>query len=287
MLPSLGGLGEQAKDLLSEPAPIKAQITIKKGGQFAKSPVAYGNIADSVSSQLGALLGDEMDSVLAETNTAMAAMNLDNSVFTGYADNEVIQVQMNPTTYSIKSVSNYKSQNMGGLKPDNRTFGTFAPPTPRILSVKLVYDGMLQADYFDKLKAGGAEAFNVISSATSLMSLAKNAVTGYKKFGGAKDLQKLYLEKLLSLTKVLTVINTPPLIAFNYGSVTFEGYVKQVSVEYKKFNAMGEIMGAEVVVEIEESSQFAEAEAGQSANTSIPSIPDTGSGSAALPDAAI
>ena len=278
----LNDLMSKGKDLLSqeEAAPVKAQIIIKKGGQFKESDDMMGNMLSSLG-----LSSDDMGDLLAQHDDLMSAAGIDNENFTGYKDNEVIKVQMNPNSYTIKSKSNFKSESMGGLKPDNATFGTFTPAQPRNLSVKLFYDTMLQADYLDKVKDAGQGVVKALSSSTDFMSAGMGLMKVYQKFNGKEDLQKLYLEKLLCLTRVLQGINTPPLVCFNYGSVDFEGYVKDVIVEYKRFNKVGEVIRAEVTLSIEESNSYSDKEA-SSAKGGAKS-PSISSGSKALPNSPI
>lgn len=279
---NLIGLGKQAQDAFSqeEAAAVKAQIVIKKGGKFTDSEERTGDLG-SMLSDIG-FSTDDMQDLMEEHKALMSATGLEAENFTGYQDNEVIKVQMNPNSYTIKSKTNFITQNMGGLKPDNATFGIFTPPEPRVLSVKLYYDTMLQADYLDKLKEAGSSVLKSLSGAKDFMSAGMGLMKAYQKFNGKEDLQKLYLEKILCLTRVLNQINTPPLISFEYGSISFEGYVKDVTVDYKRFNKMGEVVRAEVSLSIEESNSYGDKE--KTSGSKEAKKPEIGSSSKALPN---
>lgn len=255
-----------------EAAPVKAQIKIVKGGHFLtgeeeqKSPLSGFSLSDM------GLPSDLMDNTIAEFNELQQSMGLGETDFTGYGNGEIIQVQLNPNSYTIQSKSNFKSEKMGGIKTQEKTIGVFSPPNPRELSVELFYDTMLQADYLDKLKEIGTSVANSLTSANGLMDMGTKLMSVYQKFTSKEDLNKLYLDKLLGLTRILKEIQTPALISFQYGSTAFEGYVDNVSVEYKRFNKMGEVTRAQVHLSIKESNIFGDKDKASGSETKMPTL---------------
>ncbi|MFI3174344.1 MAG: hypothetical protein R3Y53_03965 [Bacillota bacterium] len=274
------------------PAPVKAKIVIRKGGVFAPPPEEGDSVSDltgSMNDLLSDVFGaDEANEVTAQASSVMSMIGSDDGVLEGYKDGEVIEVQMNPTSYSISSNSNFNAEAMGGAPPEGGKYGTFGAPKPKTLSVKLIYDIIIQKDYFDQLKQQGnavkdigMSAINLFTGDISMTDAMSSAGESFKAFDKEKDLQQKYLEKLLALTRILSKINTPPLIAFEYGSVVFEGYAKSVSVDYKKFSTAGEVLSAEVSLSMEEGNQFAES----SKDTTEPQgLPSMDSISDAIPD---
>lgn len=282
MLENLSKIKESLSPFMEEAAAAKAKIVIVKGGTFAEEE------EDSMSpmsllAQSG-LPQEMLESTMADFQSMQENMGVDLGPIRGYMDKEEIKVQMNPNSYTIKSDSNFKSEKMGGTSSDTGTFGTFGPARPRMLSVKLFYDTMLQGDYLDKLKNSKdsiVSAFTSLTSASGLMDAGLKLMNAYQKFNGKEDLNKLYLDKLLGLTRILKEISTPPLISFQYGSTTFEGYAKNVSVEYQRFNKVGEVIRAEVTLSVEESNQYGTKKEANTAGAQTPSI---GSTSSVLPN---
>lgn len=273
--------------------PAKAKIVIVKGGSFAQLEESSSLGMDSVNSAFGSLL-DESDMAEIQKQSDAVTEALGDSVFNGYKDNEVIEVQMNPTTYSIKSSATFKPKTQGGAVPDNGTFATFTPPEPKELSVRLLYDMSIEEDYFKKLSGYAKTAEEIFVSAKDLITggmstegLIKFGTDTYDKFKTEKDLHSKYLEKLLCLTRILKGIYTPPLISFVYGSVTFEGYVKSVDVQYKKFSKVGEVSAAEVSLIILESNPYAESVDESKADATSFEPPSLGNISEAVDDAEV
>lgn len=259
-----------------EAAPVKAQIKIVKGGHFLtgeeqKSPLSGLSLSGMES------LGDLTDNVMAEFNELQQSIGLGDTDFTGYNNGEVIQVQLNPNSYTIKSKANFKSEKMGGIKTQEKTMGVFSPPAPKELSVELFYDTMLQSDYLDKLKEIGTSVANSLTSANGLTDMGTKLMSVYQKFTSKEDLNKLYLDKLLGLTRILKEIQTPALVCFQYGSTSFEGYVDNVSVEYKRFNKMGEVTRAQVRLSIKESNIFGAKEKAGGNEIKTPSLSSSSS----------
>ena len=204
MLETLNGIKDGLGFSQEEPAAVKAQIVIKKGGQFFTEEEATANAFDASSLLKGAGLDDSfINDTLSELNSMTESMGLDDVNFTGYKDGQIIKVQMNPNSYTISSKTNFKNEKMGGIKSESGTFGVFVPPEPRSLNVKLFYDTMLQGEYLDKLKNAGEDISKSLTSATGLAGAATQLISVFKKFSGKEDLNKLYLDKLLGLTRVL------------------------------------------------------------------------------------
>lgn len=264
---------ENMNQTQEEPAPVKAQIVIKKGGQFFTEADATENVFDAQSLMKSAgLSADFISETMGELNAMTDALGLTDEELTGYKDGQVIKVQMNPNSYTITSRTNFKNERMGGIRSESATFGFFAPPHPRTLSVKLFYDIMLQADYLNKLSSLGKDVANSLTSVSGITNMGMQLMSTFKKFSGKEDIGKLYLDKLLGLTRILKGINTPPLVSFQYGSTAFEGYVKDVNVVYQRFNQVGEVTRAEVSMTIEESNIFSEKEGGSGAEAPLPSL---------------
>lgn len=269
---------------------VKAKIVVKKGGLFPQESGSDsgGSSLDSMLGELGGatadLAGGDLAAMTEQTNELMDGF-LGTSEYAGFKTGEEFEVQLNPTTYKISSTSSFDNQKMGGVAPTSKTFGQATPPKPRSLSVTLFYDMEIKNDYFKTIGAAGTEAKSLISDATSLTTFIMSAAASAQKYLSTKDLQKLYLDRLLSLTKVLKDLNTPALVSFEYGSVVFEGYVKSVSVNYEKMGAQGEILSATVSLEMEEANPY-----GTTSSTEDNTTPTTGAastGSASLPDTAI
>lgn len=244
---------EQLENIMTseEPAVVKAQIVIVKGGNFADN---QSEEDDPFSSMMAGI--DIDNEVMSQFNELTSALGIDDESFTGYKDGEVIKVQLNPNSYSIKSITNFRGGMMGGMKGKDNTANIFGPSKPRELSVELFYDTNLQADYLEKIKNTTSDIVKSLNSATSLMTAVTSSLSVYKKYNTKEDLNKLYLNKLMGLTRVLKGINTPPIISFKYGSTEFEGYAKEVSVKYERFNKEGEVTRATVFLSIKESNAF-------------------------------
>lgn len=226
----------------SEAAATKAKIVIKKGGKFLTADEAN----DDMAGLFDADIMSEVDSLLSTVGIG--------KTLTGYTANQTITVLVNPQSFSIYSKSNFKPSQLGGPAPEEATYGTFEPTIPRTLDVTLFYDVTIGGDYFSKMGSvvsGVASAVTTSGFSNKLSGIA-SAVTG----AITDDLQNKYLDELMSLTRVLQDINTPPLIAFDYGSIIFEGYATNVDVEYKRFDKSGKVIRAEVKLTIEEADPF-------------------------------
>jgi len=244
----LFGVYNKIKSVLPKDPPIaKAYILIKKGGRFSENQ--EGDSIDDMISQLD-LGAVEISQMKSELNSVMKSMGI-SGPFSGFEDNEKIFVQLNPNSYTITSKTNFKSVNMGGIKNKDKGFGTYPPPLPRTLKVTFYYDSSIQEGILKKLNDSEDDVKKVLSM-NSLIDAGLGAVSLYKKFTGVEDLNKLYLDKIMALTKNLEETHTPPLISFNYGSTSFVGYTKDVNVSYKKFNYLGEVTRADVTMTIEE-----------------------------------
>ena len=243
-----GAYSSIKKALPKEPPIAKAYILIKKGGRFSQNQES--SELDEMLSQVD-ISSEELNEFKSEVNSMLKTMGVEGP-FNGFEDNEKIFVQLNPRSYTISSRTNFKSQNMGGVKNKDKGFGTYPPPDPRTLKVTFYYDTSIQKSLIEKLNDADNEIKGVLN-AKSFADAGANALGLYKKFNGGEDLNKLYLDKIMALTQNLQETHTPPLISFNYGSTSFVGYTKEVNVDYKKFNNLGEVIRAEVTMTIEES----------------------------------
>lgn len=246
----------------SEAAATKAKIIIKKGGKFLT--------ADEANDDMAGLFDSD---ILSEVDSLLSSVGIGKTL-TGYTTNDTIKVLVNPQSFMVHSKSNFKPSQLGGPAPEEATYGTFEPTIPRTLEVTLFYDVTLSGDYFSKF---GSVVSGVASAVTSSgfsnkVSGIASAITGIT----TDNLQSKYLDELMSLTRVLQDINTPPLIAFDYGSIIFEGYASSVDVEYKRFDKSGNVIRAEVKLTIEEADPFQHTTSVVSAltDTSISSVSD-------------
>jgi len=149
--------------------------------------------------------------------------------------NEKIEVQFNPTEYSISSSVSYNPKKSGSKKKDKVNHYGFVPSEPRQLQVKLFYDTTMRA-YLDAMK----DSF-------------KNSSDTYEeKYKGNEDVNSIYIDKLMALMKDEKTSNKPPEVIFSWGSTNFKGYISSLDVNYKRFNANGEPTRAEVSVSMKE-----------------------------------
>lgn len=263
----LYGAYSNIKGVLSQEPPIaKAYILIKKGGRFSQNQES--SAIDDMISQIK-MSPQELKEFKSEMKDMMKTMGVDGP-FSGFEDNEKIFVQLNPKDYTITSKTNFKSENMGGVKNKDKGFGTYPPPQPRTLNVTFYYDTSIQKSILEKMNDADSEIKGLLQS-KSLMDAGLNAVKVYKKFNGGEDLNKLYLDKIMALTQNLEETHTPALISFNYGSTSFVGYTQEVKINYKKFNNLGEVVRAEVSMTVEESKDDTEGAAGSSGGISVSS----------------
>mgnify|MGYP003300908974 CR=1 FL=1 len=155
---------------------------------------------------------------------------------------EEIEVQFNPNEYSISMSSKCKLRPLKkkSEEEDEIEYASFIPENPRELSVTLFYDTLMQA-YFDARKD----------------NFSKSADIYEKKYGKDKqqNVNEVYLNKLMALTAEEKTSKRPPRVVFAWGSHYFVGYVTSLDISYKRFNANGVPIRAEVSMRIIECRQ--------------------------------
>lgn len=170
-----------------------------------------------------------------------------------YKKDQKIPAQFNPTDYRISISSKYEPEK-SGITQDSDTFGLFRPPEPSRLTVTLLYDSVIQADYFNKVKNDTQEK-SLNSTPLTLdgtASIGADVNNAYAKYDGNDDLNETYIESLLNLARLTTETARPPLICFSYGSTKFIGYMESVDVNFVRFNKAGEVIRAEISLTINE-----------------------------------
>ncbi len=146
---------------------------------------------------------------------------------------EEIEVQFNPNEYSISMSSKCKLRPLKKKSEEEEEieYASFIPENSRELSVTLFYDTWMQT-YFDARKD----------------NFSKSAEDYEKKYEKDKqqNVNEVYLNKLMALTAEEKTRKRPPRIAFSWGSHYFVGYVTSLDISYKRFNANGVPIRAEV-----------------------------------------
>lgn len=172
-----------------------------------------------------------------------------------YKEGQIIPAQFNPTEYSIRISTKYEPEK-GGISQDSDTFGNFRPPEPARLSVKLIYDSVIQMDYLDKMKGMAEYGIKTLDSMTinleGFRGASKDFLNAYSKYDDKDDLNSSYIESILNLARLTSETGRPPLISFLYGSTNFVGYLESVDVNFKRFNKLGEVIRAEISIDINE-----------------------------------
>lgn len=152
-----------------------------------------------------------------------------------FSEREKIEVQFNPTEYSIsaQTVGKTKQKGEGGKQKSN--FYDFKTSEPKTLQVKLFYDAAMQG-----FQEAAEEGF-------------QKPVSSYdKKYKGNQDVSKLYINKLMALLSSGGKNHLPPRIVFSWGSTSFRGYATSIQVSYQRFNQNGEPIRAEINLTIHE-----------------------------------
>lgn len=160
--------------------------------------------------------------------------------------NDIITVQLNPTSYTIKKDTNFNPKiNFGGKY--NKNYGAFQNTSPRTLNVTLLFDA-----FFELEQKSATKTNNTLSFQTESI-MGESSIMTAKQDSKAIDIQKMYIEKIMSLTSLSKDTLRPPLVTFQYGSIHFTGYVTSVDVSYKRFDKEGEPIRAEIALSMKES----------------------------------
>lgn len=160
--------------------------------------------------------------------------------------NDTIVVQLNPNSYSIKKNTNFVPKTNFEGEYD-KSYGVFQDNSPRTLHMTLLFDA-----FFELEQKSGAKTSNILSFQTENIMGESNIMTA-KQNSKAIDLQKTYIEKIMSLTSLSKDTLRPPLVTFRYGSIYFTGYMESVDVTYKRFDKEGEPIRAEITLSMKES----------------------------------
>lgn len=163
-----------------------------------------------------------------------------------WKQNDIITVQFNPTQYNMKKSSHFQPKANFEGKYDN-SYGAFQNESPRTLSMTLLFDA-----FFESEQKSGAKTSTMLSFQTENIMGESNMMRA-KKEDKAIDLQKTYIEKIMSLASISKDTLRPPLITFQYGSIRFTGYMETVDVTYKRFDREGEPIRAEISLSMKES----------------------------------
>ncbi len=163
-----------------------------------------------------------------------------------WKQNDKIIVQFNPTHYNIKKNSHFQPKANFEGKYD-KSYGTFQNESPKTLNMTLFFDA-----FFESEQKSGAKTSTTLSFQTENI-MGESSMMSAKKDDKAIDLQKTYIEKIISLASVSKDTLRPPLITFQYGSIHFTGYMEAVDVTYKRFDREGEPIRAEISLSMKES----------------------------------
>ena len=159
--------------------------------------------------------------------------------------NDKFVVQFNPVSYNIKKTTEFQPKgNFNGQYSAN--YGEFQNNSPKTLHMTLLFDA-----FFAVEQKSGAKTTATLSFQTESIMGESSTMTA-KAETKAIDLQKVYIEKLLSLTSCAKKTSRPPLITFQYGSVAFTGYMESVDVQYKRFDKEGQPIRAEAALSMKE-----------------------------------
>lgn len=154
-------------------------------------------------------------------------------------------VQLNPTSYNIRKSTEFQPKgDFNGQYTAN--YGEFQNNSPKTLHMTLLFDA-----FFALEQKSGAKTTSTLSFQTESITGESNTMTA-KQESRAIDLQKVYIEKILSLTNCAKKTSRPPLVTFQYGSVSFTGYMEFVDVQYKRFDKEGEPIRVEVTLSMKE-----------------------------------
>ena len=151
-----------------------------------------------------------------------------------FKKNAKIELQLNPSDYSINTAVNFKPES-AGINQEEGSFGSFMKEARPVLSVKFFFDSEL-----NKKNSGALSAIKSMFS-----SKEKNP---FEDMLG--DIESKYLIKLRALTGISELEKRPPQVAFVYGEMRFRGFVSNLDIRYKEFNANGVVTRAEADVKI-------------------------------------
>ncbi len=152
-----------------------------------------------------------------------------------FTQGEKIEVQFNPTEYSISTESIGKTKYKGDGGEKKAIHYDFKISEPRTLHVKLLYDTALQG-FQEATKAGF-----------------QKSVSEYdKQYKDKMDVNRQYIRKLTALLSSGGKSNLPPRVVFTWGSISFRGYVLSMQVSYQRFSEKGEPTRAEIDLTIRE-----------------------------------
>ena len=181
---------------------------------------------------------------LLQENAVIEDVITGNTIYWNTNDN--ITVQLNPTSYTIKKNTNFSPKmNFGGKY--NKNYGAFQNTSPKTLNMTLLFDAFFEAE-----QKSGAKTSNTLSFQTESIMGESSVLTAKQQYK-AIDIQKVYIEKIMSLTSLSKDTLRPPLVTFQYGSIHFTGYVTSVDVTYKRFDKEGEPIRAEISLSMKES----------------------------------
>lgn len=152
-----------------------------------------------------------------------------------FTQGEKIEVQFNPTEYSISARSTGRAKGKGAGGENKAVHYDFKTAEPRTLSVKLFYDTSLQG--FQEAQREGFQ----------------KSVSEYdKQYKGKLDVNRQYIRKLTALLNSGGKSNLPPRVVFAWGSTSFRGYVLSMRISYQRFSENGEPSRAEIDLTIQE-----------------------------------
>lgn len=186
----------------------------------------------------------EKASFILQENAVIENVITGNTIY--WNKNDSIVVQLNPSSYSIKKNTDFVPKvNFEG--DYDKSYGVFQNNSPRTLYMTLLFDA-----FFELEQKSGAKTSDMLSFQTENI-MGESSVLTAKQNSKAIDLQKTYIEKIMSLTSLSKDTLRPPLVTFRYGSIYFTGYMESVEVSYKRFDKKGEPIRAEIVLSMKES----------------------------------
>lgn len=158
-----------------------------------------------------------------------------------FKENDSIEVQFNPNEYSISLSSGYKKKSKKSDVEDKKDSKEqpknveFFHEEPIQLSVNLFFDTQMQG-YLDAIKDNFKETTDRYE----------------KKYEDKKNVNAIYLKKLMALTCAEKTSKKQPRVKFCWGTTSFKGYVTSIDISYKRFDTEGVPTRAEVSLKMSE-----------------------------------
>ena len=168
---------------------------------------------------------------------------LDKGTYRGitFKENDTIEVQFNPNEYSVSLSSGYKKRSRKSDSEDKKDSKeqpknvAFFYNEPIQLSVNLFFDTQMRG-YLDAMKDNFKETTDRYE----------------KKYEDKKNVNSIYLLKLMALTCAEKTSKKQPRVKFCWGTTAFKGYVTNVDISYKRFDTEGVPTRAEVSLKMTE-----------------------------------